>query len=210
MPKFSQELFDTICERIADGESLSAICESKDMPATGASAIYALCDPSSGEPRYLGKANNPEKRLATHLRDMHRRDYPVYRWMRKLADRHEVPELVVIGWFEDWKDAERRMIGVSRARGWRLLNVAAGGDEPHCPDSVRSENGKKLCEGLRKRPDLMRLRFLKARLVVAARDGYLSRDTLGKVLVSGEMYPSLLGAWSRKVERVWQQPGRAN
>lgn len=32
MPKFSQDLFDTICERIAEGESLNAICTSDDMP----------------------------------------------------------------------------------------------------------------------------------------------------------------------------------
>lgn len=34
MPEFSQGLFDTICERIADGESLRAICRDADMPST--------------------------------------------------------------------------------------------------------------------------------------------------------------------------------
>lgn len=33
MAEFSQELFDRICERIAEGESLRAICEEPDMPA---------------------------------------------------------------------------------------------------------------------------------------------------------------------------------
>lgn len=33
MPEFSQELFDTICERIADGESLRDICSDEDMPS---------------------------------------------------------------------------------------------------------------------------------------------------------------------------------
>lgn len=32
MVAFSQEVFDAICERIADGESLRAICEDEDMP----------------------------------------------------------------------------------------------------------------------------------------------------------------------------------
>jgi hypothetical protein len=32
MVAFSQEVFDTICERIADGESLRAICASEGMP----------------------------------------------------------------------------------------------------------------------------------------------------------------------------------
>ena len=36
MPKFSQKLFDKICERIANGESLRGICEDEDMPSTTA------------------------------------------------------------------------------------------------------------------------------------------------------------------------------
>lgn len=36
--EFSQELADTICERIANGESLRGICEDKDMPA--ASSVF--------------------------------------------------------------------------------------------------------------------------------------------------------------------------
>ena len=32
MAEFSPELFDVICERIADGESLRAICSGDDMP----------------------------------------------------------------------------------------------------------------------------------------------------------------------------------
>lgn len=35
MAEFSQELFDTICERIADGESLRSICSDADMPNKG-------------------------------------------------------------------------------------------------------------------------------------------------------------------------------
>ena len=32
MTKFSQEIFDKICERIADGESLRSVCRDADMP----------------------------------------------------------------------------------------------------------------------------------------------------------------------------------
>lgn len=32
MTEFSQEVFDTICERLADGESLRSICSDDDMP----------------------------------------------------------------------------------------------------------------------------------------------------------------------------------
>ncbi len=34
MAKFSQKLFDEICGRLAEGESLRSICRSDDMPST--------------------------------------------------------------------------------------------------------------------------------------------------------------------------------
>lgn len=35
MVKFSQDLFDMICDRIADGEALRTICQGEDMPKAG-------------------------------------------------------------------------------------------------------------------------------------------------------------------------------
>lgn len=32
--RFTQQIFDTVCERLADGESLRAICSDEDMPST--------------------------------------------------------------------------------------------------------------------------------------------------------------------------------
>jgi hypothetical protein len=34
MPEFTQDLFDSICEQIAQGKSLQSICKSKSMPST--------------------------------------------------------------------------------------------------------------------------------------------------------------------------------
>lgn len=48
--KFSQEIFDTICERIAGGESLRSICLDDDMP-TWKSVIRWLGDPKNGSLR---------------------------------------------------------------------------------------------------------------------------------------------------------------
>lgn len=44
MVKFSQEVFDTICERIADGESLRAICKDKSMPSKQAVRKWLVND----------------------------------------------------------------------------------------------------------------------------------------------------------------------
>ena len=48
MAEFSQELFDRICERIAGGESLRAICQDADMPSGEAVRKWLLKD-SGGE-----------------------------------------------------------------------------------------------------------------------------------------------------------------
>lgn len=101
-------------------------------------SIYGLTDPKTGEVRYIGKANDPEKRLAGHMRDMTRRNTPLYCWMRKNGK----PGLVVLSEnCQDWKSEERRIIAEYRAASARLLNVADGGDEPFCSKDVRARNG---------------------------------------------------------------------
>ena len=106
-------------------------------------AIYALCDPGTGEIRYVGKANDPRARLKSHLRDAKRRATPVYRWISKLGKSNQQPRIQVLAWTDDWRDEERRQIADLRAKGVRLLNVADGGDEPACSAAVRANNGRK-------------------------------------------------------------------
>lgn len=122
-------------------------------------SIYALCD-QDGAIRYIGKANDVAKRVASHMRDMHRRDYPLYRWLRKNG-RPKVIVLHVCAEGEDWRPIERALIAEARARGGRLLNVADGGDEPHCSIEVRRANGRNSKEtgylANLKRDDLSRL-----------------------------------------------------
>lgn len=109
------------------------------MPAT----IYALHHPETGEVRYIGKANDPAKRLAGHLRDMHARRTPVYDWMRTLG---QAPVMSVVEVVPDggWQEAERRHIAEHRQRGARLLNLAQGGDEPYCSPEQRRTNGARM------------------------------------------------------------------
>lgn len=101
--------------------------------------IYGLFDPESGELRYIGKANNSAKRLKSHLREVRRRKTPLYNWLAKL----ELPPIVeVLERTCNWREAETRLIAEHRAKGTRLLNIADGGDEPHCPKSIRADNGR--------------------------------------------------------------------
>lgn len=91
--------------------------------------IYALADPDTGEVRYIGKANDANKRLLSHMRTMHRKDYPVYRWMRKLGKAPAIVVLRCVG-VDAWPEAEREEIAKARAAGSRLLNATDGGNQP--------------------------------------------------------------------------------
>jgi len=49
MAEFSQELFDTICERISDGESLRTICGDDDMPNKATVFRWLAADKKLGD-----------------------------------------------------------------------------------------------------------------------------------------------------------------
>ena len=51
MAAFSTDLFNTICERIANGESLRGICADKDMPSV-TSVMYWLGDDAALAEQY--------------------------------------------------------------------------------------------------------------------------------------------------------------
>lgn len=158
--------------------------------------IYALCHPLTQEVRYIGKANNSAKRLRSHLRDMRTRDYPVYRWMRKLAASWLCPVVKVLETTEDWREAEVRLIEQSRARGVRLLNVAAGGDQPACSPETRSANGKRLVAMLRANPVQARLRDLKRLIMTNIREGRGSNYTRIRLRAAADANPKLFGIFS--------------
>lgn len=116
--------------------------------------IYGLSDPRDGRVRYIGKARDSRRRLSTHVRDSRRRNTPVYRWIRKLLRQGVRPSLVIIEVVREseWQNAERRHIAEHRKKS-RLLNVANGGDEPHCPQSVLKANAERLKEYYALNPD---------------------------------------------------------
>ena len=107
--------------------------------------IYTLSDPDTGEVRYVGKANNAENRLKSHLRDSLTRKSPLYSWVRKLTAKGKSPTMQVLRVVDevDWCEAEREAIACYRIAGG-LLNIADGGEEPYCSPEVRSANGTKM------------------------------------------------------------------
>lgn len=162
--------------------------------------IYALCEPDTGAIRYIGKANSAAARLKRHVLDSRRRDYPVYRWMKKLAAKGQLPTLRILEVVEDWHSAERRLIAASRANGDRLLNVADGGDEPHCPPQVRSKNGRGLCERIYGGDENHAIEAFvhaaKKMLGTAHKRGDLSERVKQKMRLAAAKRPDMFGAWA--------------
>lgn len=163
--------------------------------------IYGLYDPRDGALRYIGKANDSAKRLKSHFRDSRRRDTPVYRWFRKLAELGLYPSLKIIETTEDWRDAERRLIAEARARKDRLLNVADGGDEPFCPPEVRAENGRRVAQMLTDNPAAKRIWQRKRMLGSLLKSGHVMNKSRAKMREAARIAPHIFGAWANIPDR---------
>lgn len=164
--------------------------------------IYGLYDPVTGELRYIGKANNVAARLDRHIRDMWRRDYPVYMWMRKLSRDGRAPRIEIIESAEDWKAAESRLIAHHRAAGARLLNLADGGDQPLCTDEQRKINGDKLTKILSQDKRVAAFRRAKMALGHALRQGYANNATRQGMRLLAIKVPHIFGCWANIPDRI--------
>lgn len=90
--------------------------------------IYCLCEPGTRTVRYVGKSNNPSKRLTGHIDAAKQGSQThVSRWIRQLSAR---PELFVIGEIPllGWQNYERNVIAAARALSMTLTNITDGGE----------------------------------------------------------------------------------
>lgn len=162
------------------------------MAQTSLPSIYALLD-SEGVIKYIGKANNPEKRLKSHMRDAYRRDTPLYKWVRENGQ----PEMMILeSDCKDWPESERRLIAEHKAKGFDLLNVAAGGNQPHCPKEVCARNGVSNAKLRVSTPEKKRFYELRRSLGQALKQGYVSQKTRAKMRAAAVEYPHLFSDWA--------------
>lgn len=154
--------------------------------------IYGLHDPRSGELCYIGKANDPKKRLKSHLRDMKRRKTPVYKWMSELAACDMAPNLSVLVECCDqsWPQHEVEQIALAKEAGANLLNVAKGGKEPHCSKEVRQANGRRNASERDKK--LWRGKMI---LGQALKRGEVKEELKEKMRALAARHPDKFGDW---------------
>ena len=174
-----------ICDKLAEGKSLRA-------------SIYGLFDKDGGL-RYIGKANDPAKRLKGHMRETTRRRTPLYDWLAK----HGLPDMKILeADCADWREAERRLIASARSRGERLLNLADGGDEPHCPTEVRARNGAATAKAIQTDPLNRRVWKLKLDIGALLKAGYLTNESRAKLRYAAAKRPELFGCYAGIEDRI--------
>ena len=98
--------------------------------------IYALCDPITNAPRYVGKTSKPLlQRLKEHKQLARRkRRLPVQRWMNAVDGVNlcgAYMRVLESANSETWADRERHWIDYGRRNGWDLFNLTDGGDGLH-------------------------------------------------------------------------------
>lgn len=92
--------------------------------------IYVLLDPRTGAIRYVGKADNPKKRLNDHLRQCRRGETHRARWLRSLLAEGTRPILEVIDEVAqaEWSAAECAYVTFYKEQGCDLVNATPGGE----------------------------------------------------------------------------------
>lgn len=99
-----------------------------------ATEIYALCEPDTGEVRYIGKtACGISRRLCEHISNSKRRLYNghFFNWLNVLVAKGQKPKTLILETVlagGDWAASERKWISHYREMGARLTNATEGGE----------------------------------------------------------------------------------
>jgi hypothetical protein len=163
--------------------------------------IYVLCDPHTLEIRYAGKAKNMAARLKTHLRDSTRRITPVCCWITSLMAKGTPPLIKLVAQVQDerWEEVETMLIAQLRADGFRLLNLADGGNQPSQTLEQRQENGRRAALKRDSTPRSRQIWLMKRHMGSFIKDGERTEQyfaIMAKLRSAAQKRPDLFGCWS--------------
>lgn len=89
--------------------------------------IYSISD-EKGRLRYIGKSNNPQNRIYSHIRE--KANLHKFNWLRSIIKRGSFPIVEIVDEVpeEEWQFWEKFWINQFRQWGFKLLNISDGGD----------------------------------------------------------------------------------
>lgn len=127
--------------------------------------IYALCEPETLNIRYIGKADDVNRRFRLHLREIKR--YPnthKSRWIESVLKERRIPSLEILDEVPKnfWQLYEQKHIQMAKNAGFDLVNGTEGGD------GGATRSGKNFSEETRRRMSL------------SIKRAYKNKDTTGK------------------------------
>ena len=90
--------------------------------------IYCLVDPRDDQPKYIGKANDLNRRLSEHILD--KRVTKKTNWIKSLKSKGLRPSIELIDevFRKEWKFWEKHYISLYRSWGFNLKNHTDGGE----------------------------------------------------------------------------------
>ena len=164
--------------------------------------IYGIVDPMTDKVVYIGKANNVQKRLKTHILDSKRRKTKLYQWMQDRIENNQQIKIIELASSisDDWQSLEKQMISQYGGEV-ALLNMAKGGNQPiGCPEANKLNaiklNNKRAEDPLAKKIWEMKrdmARHLK-RLNKSNQDQY--KTIVVKLKYAADKRPDLFVCWS--------------
>lgn len=115
--------------------------------------IYGLVCPLENTLKYIGKANNPHRRLKDHMYDIRGMTPEKVEWIGELRKYKVKPELVILDeiCISEWEYWEAFYLGYFRSLGFQLINTSRSGNgltysnkQTWKPHNIPWNKGKKL------------------------------------------------------------------
>lgn len=88
--------------------------------------IYCLKCPDTDKVMYIGKTNNPKRRLYQHVSDVNKTCGKKDRWIKSLLDEGKRPVMSILEESDDWDRDEKKWINLYGGTK-KLLNISSGG-----------------------------------------------------------------------------------
>lgn len=114
--------------------------------------IYILICPIDGLVKYVGKSNNPDKRLKDHFLDFRNMDMNKALWIVTLRQQKKRPEMVIVDEVDlfEWKYWEAWWCAYFKSLGYKLYNkrsrngLTFSNSKTFRPGNIPWNKGKKL------------------------------------------------------------------